>query len=523
MASGGGWVAPLVRKAALACLPLLVLLGLCELGLRAAGLGDHAQDVSRGFDERARYLVADPGRPGGFRTRMFDDPSAEVVVPPRDGRVRVLLFGGSNTQLFPEGVLQDLLDGDPDAGLAPDERAGDARPGDLPARVEVINLGREGYGSERVSILVEQSVPLLAPDVVVIHSGHNEFIESAFADELRRRRAGAATDAERVLSGLRTFTVLRDLLAPSPSPEPEPMQRDPAQRPMTRAETSAHYARYRENLRRMLDVCEGAGARVVLCTLTGNMLSPPFVASGPDGPPADVLARVEKLRGRAQKLVPEALRAGMRPAVRLRTTRYYLARVVDPEPWTPPAPRVLGGILADVRATAGEGADSVAGAHWPDPRLWNSDVRAVEEGFARFWRREVDEALHADLQRALALLDEAAALAPDYAHTAFDRGLVLYLLGEDARAVESLRAAICADRTPRCANDLSNAVVRELAAADPRVELLDVDALVRASCPAGLVGYDVLMDVCHLQPGVRVALMRELARVIGARLPEETR
>ena len=135
---------------------------------------------------------------------MRDDPELEVLVPPKGERRRVLLVGGSNTQLFPGEVLEERL-------VARSAEAGGRR------GWEVVNLGRPGYGSERLRIYLAQAM-VLEPDVVVIYTGHNEFVEAGFADDLHRRRDHAATRwtdrATRALQRLRTFNLLTRAFAP---------------------------------------------------------------------------------------------------------------------------------------------------------------------------------------------------------------------------------------------------------------------------------------------------------------------
>jgi hypothetical protein len=136
----------LLRDLAVGLLLAVLVLGAVELGLRAAGVGAPGaqSDLSRGFDPRAAYLVPDPEQPGGWTTQFGDKQMPERRVPPRDGRARVLLFGGSNTNSLPVDVLRRALG---EQGY------------------DVHNLGRNGYGSARVRPLVEQSLEHLDPDV----------------------------------------------------------------------------------------------------------------------------------------------------------------------------------------------------------------------------------------------------------------------------------------------------------------------------------------------------------------------
>jgi hypothetical protein len=56
---------------------------------------------------------------------------------------------------------------------------------------------------------------------------------------------------------------------------------------------------------------------------------------------------------------------------------------------------------------------------------------------------------------------------------------------------------------------VTNGAVRVIAA-EHDVELLDIEQLFRDRSPHGLVGYEIMTDVCHMQPGVRPVLMADL-------------
>lgn len=496
-------------RVALVLGPLVVLLALVEGALVLLGLGEPSrQHTARGFDSALHYLTR--GDDGAWHTRLFDDPEREQRIPPRDERKRVLLFGGSNTQLFPEVVLEDLLNGvvgrwaaagDDDAPLARTVGAW-----------EVINLGREGYGSARVAILVEQACAALRPDVVVIYSGNNEFVELGFREELER--SGVADGwVARTLGGLRTFGVLREAFE-SGETVPVDVVQDPAQRPVSRAENAAVWERYRENLTRMCAAAGEAGAEVVLCTVLGNLLSPPFVGPSAAELGPQLADDIQGMRNRGMQHIPEAFRAGLRPPERLRVRSWYRRRWtgdLDPE-YVPPALRPLTGPLAEGAASSGPDSGSVAGAHWPDPAGWGDDARALMETVARVLTADTSD-LRAQLERARSPLRNALERAPEHAHVLYDMGLLTWLLGDSERAVRWFKEAQNADRAPHCANELSNAVVRQVAA-EQGARLADVVWGFQRGCPDGLVSYELLMDHCHLQPGARIALMRQLASML---------
>ena len=142
-------------------LSLLLLEGILAL----AGVEPQPLDTNRGFDEGEQYIYPDPETPGGHRMSL-GIPQDRHPIPPKGGARRVLLFGGSNTRGLSTDYLELVLENEVDQPY------------------EVINLGRSGYGSQRVALLVEQAMEQLQPDVVVIYCGHNEFVEWSFALDL---------------------------------------------------------------------------------------------------------------------------------------------------------------------------------------------------------------------------------------------------------------------------------------------------------------------------------------------------
>jgi len=497
---------PLVRVVFVLA-PLAILLGIVELALVALDLGDPGARLSRsrGFDPRARYLVQDPGVPGGWRTQMFGDARLEVVVPPRDGRRRVLLFGGSNTQAFPEWILRDEL-----AARAPGDDW------------EVVNLGRKGYGSERVAILLEQAM-VLEPDVVVIYSGHNEFVERGFAMELVEdaEHPWLAAAREAVL-GLRSAQLLVDALSgPRTVHVPEPWDIVSEQfEGLTLDRTRIFFEQYEENLRRMVSAARRAGAQLVLCTVIGNMMFPPMVST----PDADEDAQaVAAAYERALALVPARFKDSLRPPVFLlvqdwglnvgdetRRERAAARRGVSVPPlWRPT------GALADAPRTPGPRTPSVEGAHWPHPMFWTARVDALLATVSAWQARALDDGERAALGRAREAYARVLDLCPEHPDTLYDLALCAWLLdGDAARAAEGLVRAAAADRAPRKGNAVTNGIVRRVAA-EEGLALFDAEAVFGARGPHGIVGYETMLDVCHLQPGALPVLMADMAAFLA--------
>jgi hypothetical protein len=511
-----------VRAVAYSLLPLAILLLVLEVVLRLAGLGDPDArlGIARGFDRSARYLVPDADVPGAWRTQMFDGDSREVFIPPRDGRVRVLLFGGSNTIAFPERLLAELL--------------GRARP---QPGWELVNLGRPGYGSERVSILLEQAM-VLEPDIVLIYSGHNEFVERGFAMELAEAWGPpGAEDLARAMQRLRTVNVLTDLLAARSTPAGEasaaPHTRpgddaepgaDAEGRPETHAaaretffnlsyeQTLLFYDVYRDNLTAMCRTARQHGAQVMLCTVVGNMLSQPAVAANPRNVLLeDKLRRHTYLVDRALRRLPGRTVDGLMPLPGgrppIRPHWYDWGQQIPGTEGTagprdsdrPPPPR-----LRQLKPPF------AGGPFWADPSGWSDEVHALVRTLAQFHARKLTADERHALEEARALLEEALTLMPQDSLSTYALGLCQYLAGDDARAVQLFREAARLDLAPNRGNDITNDIVRRLGASLPDVLVVDVEAIVAGACPSGLIGYELMVDSCHLHAATLPLLMESL-------------
>jgi lysophospholipase L1-like esterase len=149
-------------------LPFVLLLA-TEGVLRLSGLGGHAPMLRRvGPVEGGTLVVADQGGaiPWFFAspTRAGNNEQHAFLDPKPAGTVRIFFVGASVIQGYPQprhlassAFLQEMLE--------------DAWPD---RRVEVINLGATAIASFPVLNILTEALDY-EPDLVVIHTGHNEF------------------------------------------------------------------------------------------------------------------------------------------------------------------------------------------------------------------------------------------------------------------------------------------------------------------------------------------------------------
>jgi tetratricopeptide (TPR) repeat protein len=233
------------------------------------------------------------------------------------GSYRIFCLGGSTTFGRPysdatsfAGWLRELLP------------VADSR-----RRWEVINAGGISYASYRVAHLMEE-LARHEPDLFVIYTGHNEFLEERTYGALRDLPVAVRSTAA-LLARTRTWAALKMLLqslGSLPSAEAGGPARLPAEvnTMLDRSAGPERYARddtlrdqillhYRISLERMVDIAKRAGADVIFVTPASNLKdSAPFKSQHTDGLGESDRSRSEALLAAARERIrgsawPEAL------------------------------------------------------------------------------------------------------------------------------------------------------------------------------------------------------------------------
>ncbi|HIF34130.1 MAG TPA: SGNH/GDSL hydrolase family protein [Planctomycetes bacterium] len=163
---------------------LAVLLGLSplictEIVLRMAGWQPSApRDPFIGFDHLEPLFVAAPGNSGVMVTNPLKTPEFFCFQSfPRakpKGEFRIFCLGGSTVQGRPYGSETSLT-----AWLELSLQAGDER-----RDYRVVNCGGISYASYRLIPMMEEVLEY-EPDLIIVCSGHNEFLEARTYEKLR--------------------------------------------------------------------------------------------------------------------------------------------------------------------------------------------------------------------------------------------------------------------------------------------------------------------------------------------------
>ncbi len=182
---------------------------------------------------------------------------------------------------------------------------------------EVVNCGGVSYASYRLVPILEE-ILRHEPDLIIIYTGHNEFLEARTFDHVKSRGAAVNT-ALGWAARLRTFTLMRQAyfrLQGTPADVP------PQGRPVLPTEVEAELdfggamdnyhrdedhrngviAQYRFNLRRMIQIARNAGVEVILVNPVSDIRNtPPFKSENRDDLTEQEKQRWQSLRDEARE------------------------------------------------------------------------------------------------------------------------------------------------------------------------------------------------------------------------------
>jgi hypothetical protein len=273
--SRSSWAMNLILMAFSLGFTALVLVGL-EFGLRAAGVG--APDASGASELKYQQIylpVLEPARRSDgteiLHTADQRLPYQTILAEKPAKGLRVITFGGSATAglgyspnvTFARHLERMLTAAYPDR------------------EVEVLNLGIVALAARQVRVLTGYACEELEPDVVVVYSGNNEFLEL----HAQKYVAANATFVSRIAAPLRETNLFRALSgATQGEPEtPSLAEQDFSQDDLrmtqdaiiadvevTPEELTDVIAGYGETIDSMVEPCRAGGAEVVLATVAAN-------------------------------------------------------------------------------------------------------------------------------------------------------------------------------------------------------------------------------------------------------------
>ena len=191
---------------------------------------------------------------------------------------------------------------------------------------EVVNAGGVSYASYRVAALMDELVQY-EPDLFIVYSAQNEFLEDrTYADF--KAKSQAWQSIESAANGLRTYAVLRRLIAPQQAnvQAPAELAREvlpaevderlnktigPADYQRDDAWSNKVVAHYRWNLNRMIRLADRAGAKVLFVVPAENELDFSPFKSEPGSTEAATSKRVDELVAASAKVSSSDPRAAL--------------------------------------------------------------------------------------------------------------------------------------------------------------------------------------------------------------------
>ena len=258
---------PLWKKLLFASVVCLAFFALVELTLWTVGVATliEGEDPFRGFSGLVTVFEADGDL---YRTRRsnlgsFNDQSFLVKKP--DDSFRIFCLGGSSSHGFPwgaEAAFPSIVS----------EAATTSHP---ELHVEMVNASGVAYAMHRLNIVADELLSY-QPDVFIIYSGHNEFVEPAFFDALKRRST-ARTHLEYTLAHSRTYSGLHALFSrfdqekSSTADDFGPVVRPDQTRVFSSEEKEAIVAEFRWRLGRLVSRAQTMDVKVVLATVPANL------------------------------------------------------------------------------------------------------------------------------------------------------------------------------------------------------------------------------------------------------------
>jgi tetratricopeptide (TPR) repeat protein len=291
---------------------VIVFIGLLEGALALFGVNPQLQkeDPFVGFAASVPLFIRTTGEDG--REVMATAPNRlglfnrqEFSVTKEPGTYRIFSLGGSTTYGRPyndrtsfPGWLSELLP------VADPER-----------KWEVINAGGISYASYRVAHLMKELVSY-EPDLFIIYTGHNEFLEERTYGSLRDTPAVVRNAAE-VLSRTRTWSAMSTVLNKlGASPLSRTDERDElageVDTILNRSTGPEQYERddvlrdriiihYHASVTRMVDMARSAGADIIFVKPASNLKdSSPFKSQHTDGLGEEERLRSEELLSTAR-------------------------------------------------------------------------------------------------------------------------------------------------------------------------------------------------------------------------------
>lgn len=284
-------------------LPFVML----EVGLRLFGVGSANDDVHAGFGIASPLFERNDSE-GVYETSLAKQQffvSQKFAIQKPKSEFRIFCLGGSTVQgrpYRPETSFGKWLELELNAV-------------DSSRHYQAINCGGISYASYRLRRVL-QEVLQYDPDLIVLATGHNEFLEDRTYSSVRERSALRRT-VESAAMSLKTVQVLRRAVGGGPRVEPTDDTPATSDSVEARLDDEAGYAsyhrdeewhhqvveQYSNSVDQMLQMCHSASVPVVAVRLGSNLRDcPPFKSEHAHGLSVEDQQRWQTLFDEATKV-----------------------------------------------------------------------------------------------------------------------------------------------------------------------------------------------------------------------------
>ncbi len=290
--------------------PVLILYAALEFTARLAEiwLPPLTADYGWGFTPGSRLFVPaanDPNRMTLASGKEVAFPKQEFQVPKPPGVFRIFMLGGSSVHYFNH------------YGLQMGERLGHmAGRADRPPNFEFVNCGGFSYGSHRLVPIAAEAMQY-EPDLVLLYTGHNEFMEIEQLVYARPKyvHLQRLLYSSAFLRAIRDRLAMRHLAKMRSKKQDAIMARDDGEygpestvllnRGVAPQELQQRMEAFRNNLSRIIAMCQVQGVPTIMGTVPSNLLSPTLR-------PADSVAYKEVFEAYKQGQYQRAVETGQR-------------------------------------------------------------------------------------------------------------------------------------------------------------------------------------------------------------------
>jgi len=329
--------------------------------------------------------------------------------------------------------------------------------------LEIINLAVEGYGSFRMVRIIKESMKF-QPDIILIYSGNNEFVEKSFRQDVFRRFY-PIIKIKIFLRKIRIYNVLAGFGLPLNQQQIKNsriLRKKEWEweynkfKDLKYSETQEVFRLYKNNLLKAVDIAKNNKAKVLLLTVLGNEMSMPFVSIKQDE---------MKVNQHGYNKFINLIKRGDKIGS-----------------------SIFSFLLPDSEK------DRI---HWFSYTREKDKVKTFYQKFNYFKYSKLSIQENSQIKKCLVYYEKAYQIYDKHAGLLFRLGLCYYKLGLKKKAKEFFVLAGQYDHAPRKATIVNNNIIRIITQKDKSLFFLDAVREFEEHTET-IIDWDSMIDHCHL-------------------------